>query len=935
MASSLLLLLLLRGAAAQVFTGTGTGDAAEWLSAYNTAFATWRPNALLQDATQLYKPEWNAFVEGPTWNDWWTQNSYGPSFTMLPLLAQPHLTWLNNSNNFWFFNIGNGSRTCSDCGGVAAPPGCLCDGASPTDCQYKQGDGDVPRHDWALEETLSAVIIQAEMLLISRDAGASAFYRPLFNLTLGLIESRRDAATNLFLAGQSSNLLAPSYGAWLQADGSRARAYLTGLSVSYVAALDRVGELEALAGNGGAAAAYAARRDATLAGLPQLLAPGGAYFVKWKDPNGTLHGVLGQAAHGYIEAVVNHDAVALGVAERVAPGLSESIMAALTGPLVPANPGNGGPGLRPHGFVLTNAGGLDDMEAPPNTWLWQFGTWVNGGAWATCEARMLLAYARTGRLPLALASWRALAGFASVFRMDSPLVAWGAEVYQPGEPINTVYDMFGVASGLLRSLWDPVYSATELQLTPHVPRNFTSIAQLAPLYWGGHALALSARGDPSAPITAVAVGGAPWPAALFSNVSLRLPWAALPRAPSNLSVEITFGGGAAASHAPPLAPLPRAWLHPDSAAAALRALRGAVPAGAALWLEAAQLALPDGARVASWPDASGAGAHATQGDPAAQPVLRANGTGAGAPAVLFDGAKTFLLNAAAPGTPAQLTVVARFRDDGSPSACCSGIFVTNGTCLNVPDTNLSTGCAGLSTKPLGGDRARLIIDYAGSTDGGMSDVGGLLITGAVVYNATGAFSFADGCAQSAAAAGLSRPGLGYFVGARGDFQDRFFKGALAALLVWPRALNDSERGAAEAYLAVKYPRPAAQAPLACSGVPANCTLAPPLANAEAHLAAFIAAMRAAGFADGRYELAHAIVGGAAVASWGSRCAGLQNGTIAPLPSVASEKAADALYVGTAENLYAGLGSVIAGYAGSSDADKRKILQIWSAARGQR
>jgi hypothetical protein len=172
--------------------------------------------------------------------------------------------------------------------------------------------------------------------------------------------------------------------------------------------------------------------------------------------------------------------------------------------------------------------------------------------------------------------------------------------------------------------------------------------------------------------------------------------------------------------------------------------------------------------------------------------------------------------------------------------------VTNGTCLNVPDTNLSTGCAGLSTKPLGGDRARLIIDYAGSTDGGMSDVGGLLITGAVVYNATGAFSFADGCAQSAAAAGLSRPGLGYFVGARGDFQDRFFKGALAALLVWPRALNDSERGAAEAYLAVKYPRPAAQAPLACSGVPANCTLAPPLANAEAHLAAFIAAMRAAG-----------------------------------------------------------------------------------------
>lgn len=132
----------------------------------------------------------------------------------------------------WFFNIGDGKRSCSDCDGVVAPDGCLCDGADPTDCQYKQGDGDVPRHDWALEETLSAVIMQSEFLLISRDLGAAAFYLPLFNRTLGLIESRRDASTNLFLAGQSSNLLAPSYGAWLQANGTRARAFLTGLSVS-------------------------------------------------------------------------------------------------------------------------------------------------------------------------------------------------------------------------------------------------------------------------------------------------------------------------------------------------------------------------------------------------------------------------------------------------------------------------------------------------------------------------------------------------------------------------------------------------------------------------------------------------------------------------------------------------------------------------------
>ena len=48
--------------------------------------------------------------------------------------------------------------------------------------------------------------------------------------------------------------------------------------------------------------------------------------------------MLGQEKHGYIEAVSNHDAVALGVAERVKPGLAESIVARLTGDSVPRNP---------------------------------------------------------------------------------------------------------------------------------------------------------------------------------------------------------------------------------------------------------------------------------------------------------------------------------------------------------------------------------------------------------------------------------------------------------------------------------------------------------------------------------------------------------------------------------------------------------------------
>lgn len=111
---------------------------------------------------------------------------------------------------------------------------------------------------------------------------------------------------------------------------------------------------------------------------------------------------------------MNHDAVAFGVADRVRSGLSEAIMARLLGASVPVNPQTGGPGLRPFSLVITNAAGLDDMEYPASSsWLWQYGTWVNGGEWATCEGRMMLAYAATNRSAYALDSFRALMGFAS------------------------------------------------------------------------------------------------------------------------------------------------------------------------------------------------------------------------------------------------------------------------------------------------------------------------------------------------------------------------------------------------------------------------------------------------------------------------------------------------------------------------------------------
>ena len=916
------------------FSGDGLGDAHEWLEALDTARAQFSPNVLRQDISMLYTADWNGFVEGPTWGAWWTQNSYGTTLAALPFLPEPQRSFVKNANWMWFEWIGDGKRVGLD-DPNPAPDGCLCDAAKPDGAYYKQGDGNVPIHDWALEETLSGVIMQAEQLLIDRDApAASKVYLSLFNRTLALIESRRDAATNLLYSGVSSNLLAPSYGAWLLPNGTRVPAFLTGMSVSYVAALDRVIELERLVGASEPASpwamsalVHAEQRERILAGLPALLAPSQTYFVKYKDPDGTLHGVLGAKRHAYIEAVSNHDAVALDVAERIGvPGLDEAIMSTMLGDDVPKNPVTGGPGLRPYSLVITNAGGLDDMEAPDTSWIWQYGTWVNGGEWATCEARMMLAYAKTGRLDFSLDSWRALEGFASIFRMDSPLVAWGSAVYQPGDPINIVYDMFGIAAALLRSLWSPRYSATDLSLTPRIPANVTMLSSSVPLLWGNQRLYVSAQGNVSAGIACVVLDGAKIP---LSPSKISIPFASLDLAKENHTVAVHFGtvcpptpsSAHGASSLPGRDALtPRAPLHRLSREAAVRALRALMPQDALLSLDASMLTLADGARVAKWPDTGGQGHDASQPGPSLQPIFRAAGAVGGRPAVVFDGATTFLANKDMP-LPSQSTIIAVFQDHGTTNDCCTGVFYSGG------------GCNGLGTKlaPLESDpnASVLMIDWSGSPDTGTDDVKNRQIVASVVYNASGAFSFADGCLQSQTGTQVGAAGKSFMVGSRGNEMGRFLNGTISEILVYARPLNATELAAVHTYLLTKWPT---IGPLRCGAPPPNCTLPVDLAASTARLRRFVAAMRAVGqFSDGLYELAHALLALESVAVWEERCAGLTNGTIAPLASSNSEKAADASYVASATRLAIGLAGVLDTYANSTDARQRVIYGLWAAA----
>jgi hypothetical protein len=379
-------------------------------------------------------------------------------------------------------------------------PGCII---------YKQGDGQTKIHDWGLEFTAAGVLMQAELLLISRDPKAIAHYLPKLERSADFLDTRRDPKNNLFLAGPAANLLAPSYAGWARPDGTYEKAYLAGLSITYIAALDRLIELEKLAGAPHQAELYSGRRELARQGLPLLTTDEG-YFIKSLDPDGVRHGVFGAAQHGYFEAPPNHDAIAFRVVDQAQAEKIYAQMASI-------------PGLRPYAFIIPNYPSLDDMYEKP-LGLWRFGEWVNGGDWSTCEARMILAYYRLGKYEDARRSMQQLLTFARRFRLDNPLTDFGNDVYQPKEPINITYDAFGPPAAFVRGLFEYLYSAEGLRLVPHIPPGMSELQQMDPIRLGRKQLYLCTVG--SGPITSVRVNGRLW--RTFDSDSIFLAYAATP-----------------------------------------------------------------------------------------------------------------------------------------------------------------------------------------------------------------------------------------------------------------------------------------------------------------------------------------------------------------------------------------------------------------------
>jgi hypothetical protein len=490
---------------------SGVGDV-QYLKMLDDCWRTLDGSGGGQNLLQLYSKEFDSLRESPDWNGVWTQNSYG-MYTWTPLLPDELFGMLDRAYNHWFAWQGDGRRKGNN--GWVAPPGALMDAVVAGGVYYKQGDGNVKIHDFYVEGTCSGVLCKAEMLLASRNPRDIKEYLPKLELGLDYVETRRDPQNDLFKVGPAANLLAPNYAGTKKDDGSFAPGYLTGISVSYAAALDRVIELEKLAERPLKAAEYRARKQRTVDALLKNMTTPEGYLIKYIDLNGIRHGVFAADTFGYFCSSPNHDAIAHRIVDDVT---ARKIYAKIESI----------PELRPNDFICANYPGLDDMyvnwgtrEAPG---IWVAGHWVNGGAWLTCESRMIMAYYRLGEYDDIR---RSVTKVLDALRNNigcGVRTDWGRSRYKM-QAGHLDLDTFGVPGGGLRGLFEYIYGADSLTLHPHVPRAISSYRQKKPVRFGDKRIYLNVENKGNR-IVNVTVNGNVWKN--FDETSVVLTYDSLP-----------------------------------------------------------------------------------------------------------------------------------------------------------------------------------------------------------------------------------------------------------------------------------------------------------------------------------------------------------------------------------------------------------------------
>lgn len=500
---------------------SGDGDARR-LKLIDQAFESLAVSPEMASLSLFYKRDWDGLVLSNTaWPGWWIQNTYGPSYGMVPFLEEPYATWQKHAQGLWFRMMGDGKT--KDSNGYLGPDGNLCDctlvfrgggrdlgfghfgwphSTNPVNdgkitmsmTYYRQGDAGHDTNDWCLGFSAAGLVMECERLLATRDPAEIQRRLPQLKRVVTHLKSRRDPKAGLLLGGKGSNLLAPSFDGWVDAGGQKRPVYLSELSITYGAGLERLAEVCELAGDMPAAQGYQAAAAEICGALPALMDDQGS-FIMFMDPDGGKHGVYGAAKHGYFEATPNHDAVCLRLVDDEASRKIVQRMVSI-------------PELAPHDLVITNYPAYDEPNYPAGG-LMAYGTWVHGGHWSTCQGRMNIACLRAGEFGPPFASWERMGKLMQNFRADAPLGGFGLSPWggQLGAPYNTVFDCWGVPAGLVRGLFEYDYQAGGLRVRPHLPPGITRYVQKKAVVFGPARIYLTVTG--TGPVRSAQANGKP------------------------------------------------------------------------------------------------------------------------------------------------------------------------------------------------------------------------------------------------------------------------------------------------------------------------------------------------------------------------------------------------------------------------------------------
>jgi hypothetical protein len=226
----------------------------------------------------------------------------------------------------------------------------------------------------------------------------------------------------------------------------------------------------------------------------------------------------------------------------------------------------------------------------------------------------------------------------------------------------------------------------------------------------------------------------------------------------------------------------------------------ASPYGLQLWLRADVGVKGSGSSVSAWSDQSFCGNHAVQPVPASQPMFVANVAG-GRPALRFDGAENFLALPAGFGDfRAGLTAFLVVRVGATPASMRFLDFDVGPTCDNL-----------VFARKDAPDRLAFWA-YANCLTRGKVEAGGAILldqfqTLSVVDAPQGkVMLYRNGLPVGTGITSVARdvPRKPNYIGHSSTSGDPNFKGDLAEVILYNRALSESERMAVEAYFVSKY-----------------------------------------------------------------------------------------------------------------------------------